>query len=381
MDIQPFELERYFARYEFSSSILMSASDCERLTLVEVLSMADSRSLALWEKLELSYTESQGHPVLREEIARLYQTVAPDNILVAAPEECIFLAMQTLLAPGDEVIVTFPGYQSLYELANAIGCRVIRWRLTPGHGQWELDPDFLRQQITSNTKLLVVNIPHNPTGYLPTREMWAEIIAIAEQHELIVFSDEMYRQLEHHPWSSLAPACDLYDGAISLFGLSKTYSLPGLRIGWLATRCDSVLQKMAELKDYTTICNSAPSEILGIIALRAREQIVQRNLEIIQSNLQITREVLRRHPDFFTWLEPQAGSTCFPMLDESLSGEHFADTLREQAGVMVVPGGLFEYPRHFRIGLGRKNLPEALEKMESSLEKLAPGGQRVNRPC
>lgn len=364
---KPFALERYFAKYEFSSPILMSASDCERLTMAELLGMADSRTLALWENLELGYTESQGHPELREEISRLYRTIKHDNVLTAAPEECIFMAMNTLLEPGDEVIVTFPGYQSLYELANGLGCKVIHWRLSPCQGRWELDLDFLKQHITSRTKLLVVNFPHNPTGFLPGRETWAEIVSIVDARGLILFSDEMYRQLEHQPDIILDPACDLNENAISLFGLSKSFSLPGLRIGWLASRNAALLGKMAEFKDYTTICSSAPSEILGIIALQAHERILARNHAIIQNNLVLTKSFMYRNSGLFTWLEPQGGSICFPMLDGSISTEEFTNTMREKAGVMIVPGTLFEYPHHFRVGLGRKNLSSALERVERIL--------------
>jgi len=121
MQITDFKLERYFAAYEFKVRYLLSASDCEALTLAELLAMADPAALDLWRDLSLGYTESQGHPLLREEVARLYSGIAPDETLIAAPEELIFIAMNVLLAPGDHVIATFPGYQSLYEVAGALG--------------------------------------------------------------------------------------------------------------------------------------------------------------------------------------------------------------------------------------------------------------------
>src|SRR5664280_601588 len=144
MPLAPFQLERYFALYEFKVKYLLSPSDCESLSMAELLQMAAPASLELWQELRLSYTESQGHPLLRDAIAKLYQHVPPGNILVAAPEEAIFIAMQTLLKPGDQVMAIAPAYQSLHEIARSIGCELIKWSLTPGpDATWHLDLDQL----------------------------------------------------------------------------------------------------------------------------------------------------------------------------------------------------------------------------------------------
>ena len=235
MQITDFKLERYFAAYEFKVRYLLSASDCEALTLAELLAMADPATLDLWRDLSLGYTESQGHPLLREEVARLYSGIAPDETLIAAPEELIFIAMNVLLAPGDHVIATFPGYQSLYEVAGALGAAVTRWALTPSASGWQLDLAALERSITPRTRLLVINFPHNPTGHLPTAAELDAIIALARRHNLHIFSDEMYRLLEYDPAERLPSVADLYERGIALSGLSKSFALPGLRIGWLAS--------------------------------------------------------------------------------------------------------------------------------------------------
>ena len=179
MKIQPFKLERYFAEHEFKARHLLSASDCEALTLAELLALADPEALGLWQGLGLGYTESQGHPLLRVAIARQYRRIGPDEVLIAAPEEAIFIAMHALLAPGDEVIVTWPAYQSLYALAEALGAQVVRWPLTVRDGGWRLDMTALAGLITPQTRLIVVNFPHNPTGYLPPRSDLDAIVALA----------------------------------------------------------------------------------------------------------------------------------------------------------------------------------------------------------
>jgi aspartate/methionine/tyrosine aminotransferase len=360
-------LERYFAAYEFSVPYQMSASDCESLSLQELLGWADPEGLELWQRLSLGYTESQGHPLLRQEVARLYPNLTPDDVLIVAPEEGIFITMHTLVEQGDHAIVTFPGYQSLYEIAGALGCRVTRWTLQAVEDRWSLDLGLLEKAITPQTRLLVVNFPHNPTGYLPEKRQLETIIDLARQHDLYLFSDEMYRLLEYERTRRLPPVCELYEKGISLFGLSKTFSLPGLRIGWLATQDRDLLSRMQTFKDYTTICSSAPSEVLAIIALREKEAIISRNLEIIRHNLEILDRFFAGHADRFAWLKPQAGSVAFPGLTTDVPVTEFCSSMLAQ-GVMIVPGDLFEYPgNHFRLGLGRQSLPQAVEKVREYL--------------
>jgi len=361
MQITDFKLERYFAAYEFKVRYLLSASDCEALTLAELLAMADPATLDLWRDLSLGYTESQGHPLLREEVARFYSGIAPDETLIAAPEELIFIAMNVLLAPGDHVIATFPGYQSLYEVAGALGATVTRWALRPSASGWQLDLAALERSITPRTRLLVINFPHNPTGHLPSAAELEAIIAVARRHNLHIFSDEMYRLLEHDPAARLPSVADLVDRGIALSGLSKSFALPGLRIGWLATNDRDFLARAAAFKDYTTICNSAPSEVLGIMALRSRERIVARNLAIIRSNLALAEQFFAAHSGAFRWLPPQAGSVAFPQLTGATPVTDFCRDVLDAKSLMVLPSDVFDFGgNHFRIGLGRRNFGEAL---------------------
>ncbi|CAG0970911.1 partial Capreomycidine synthase, partial [Gammaproteobacteria bacterium] len=157
MQIAPFKLERYFAEYEFKVRYQLSPSDCESLSLRELLQMADAQGLALWNNLGLGYTESPGHPLLRAEVAQMYETMTPDDVLIAAPEEAIFIAMHTLLQPGDHVVTLFPAYQSLYEIAHAMGCAVTRWSFELDASDWRLDLDRLASLLTKHTRLLVLN--------------------------------------------------------------------------------------------------------------------------------------------------------------------------------------------------------------------------------
>lgn len=369
MKIESFALERYFARHEFSARYLLSSSDCEALSMNTLLEMADSESLALWQNLKFSYTETFGHPALREAIADIYPILTADNVLVTAPEEGIFLAMQTLLEPEDHVICTYPGYQSLYALARSIGCDVSLWECNEDRG-WHFDLQHLDQMMRPDTKMVVVNFPHNPTGFIPTHEEYETLIDIVGQSSAYLFSDEMYRFLELDLRPPLPAACELYAKAISLCGLSKTFGLPGLRIGWLVAQDDGILDRMSLLRDYTTICNSAPSEILGLMALRNRSEIISLQQSRIRRNMQHLDDFFSAHQDSFVWNRPLAGSICFPRMTKIDDTLDFCEKLVAETGIMLVPSALFRYGQHhIRIGYGRDNFPEVIGYFADYLDR------------
>ncbi|HOY66482.1 MAG TPA: aminotransferase class I/II-fold pyridoxal phosphate-dependent enzyme [Candidatus Ozemobacteraceae bacterium] len=370
MKLRPFELERYFARYEFSTPYLLCSSDCESMTLGTLLAFepgAGERLSALW----LGYTESTGHPDLKQEITRLYESIPSEGVLVhAGAEEAIFTFMQVALEPGDEIIVHTPCYQSLTEIARGIGARVVEWPGDPEAG-WELSLDFLERAVTNRTRVVVINAPHNPTGFVPTAEFQQRLSSLSERHGFIVFSDEVYRGLEYG-CPRLPAFADLNPRAVSLGVMSKTYGLPGLRIGWLATRNARLLGEIAAFKDYTTICSSAPSEFLATIALRHRDAIAARNIRIIRDNLDQLDGFFAEHRDRFDWRRPVAGPIAFPRLKRG-NVDAFCEALVEQAGVLLLPGTLYnKYYNTFRIGFGRANLPEALARLRNFLDSRHP---------
>lgn len=365
--IEPFALERYFARHEFSARYLLSCSDCQALSLNELIGMADDESMDLWRNLTLGYTESPGHPLLRQSITGLYDSVDAADILVTVPEEGIFLTMQALLEPGDHVISTFPGYQSLYELARSIGCRVSLWMPDENRG-WQFELDQLESLMEDTTRLVVINFPHNPTGAMISPDDLNLLVDRVRRRNIYLFSDEIYRFLEIKPETPLPAACDLYENAVSLGGLSKSFGLAGLRLGWLATRQAKILEPISRFKDYTTICNSAPSEILGIMALRNRDTIVAGHLARVKKNIANLAEFIQQHDDFFSWHPPRAGSICFPKMSSVGSTAVFCRQLLENTGIMLLPSRMFDYgDQHVRIGLGRDNLGDVLTRLDDYL--------------
>lgn len=367
MRIPRFKLERFFADYEFNVEHLLCGSDCESVSIAELLALepgAEEQFHRHW----LGYTESDGSPLLRDAICGLYETMIPNDILVhAGAEEAIFTLMNAVLEPGDHIIVHSPCYQSLAEIARTIGCEVTLWGAQETKN-WALDLDELRDAICSRTKLIVVNLPHNPTGYLMPQDEFLQLSNIARENDILLLCDEVYRESEYDPSDRLPAACDLGPHAISLGVMSKTYGLAGLRIGWLATKNADVLHQVAEMKDYTTICCSAPSEWLATLALRHREVLVERNLEIIRANLQQLDTFFVEHADVFSWVKPGAGAIAFPQL---LTGniDALVQQLVEEASVLLLPGSVFDDPNnHFRIGFGRRSFPEALSKLDQFLK-------------
>lgn len=364
MKLDRFRLERYFARHEFSAPYLLCASDCESVELRELLAFepgAHERLLSL----RLGYTESLGNPELRQTIASLYDHITAEQVLVhTGAEEAIFNFMNVALKPGDHVVVHAPYYQSLGEVARGVGAEVTEWRGDPKQA-WELDLEVLKNVLTGRTKVVVVNFPHNPTGFLPRSGFVRELSALSEKHGFVIFSDEVYRGLELNRSERLPAFTDLNDRAVSLGVMSKTYGLPGLRIGWIATRNHLLFRELAAFKDYTTICNGAPSEFLAALALRNAEAIVERNLEIIRRNLDLLDSFFESHSEWFAWNRPRAGSIAFPMLLNQPVDAFCAD-LVGKTGVLLLPGTLYGSGYNaFRIGFGRKNLPDCLDRLEA----------------
>lgn len=369
MPLPPFKLERYFSRHEFTAPYILCASDCEPLTLNELLSMIHGETMKMWNMLKLGYTETRGHPELRNEIAALYRSVKPDDIFVLAPEEGIFIAMNTLLTKGDEVITTFPAYQSLYEIARSGGCEVKYWKPKYKNG-WRFHIEDLETIMSKNTRLLVINFPHNPTGATISGEMQQQIVELAKKNDTILFSDEMYQYLEYKEKDRLPSIADQYDQSVTLSGMSKTYALSGLRIGWMITKNGKWMNDFSAYRDYTTICNNAPGEILAIMGLKAREQILRRNHEIIRYNLNLLNRFFSKHDDYFDWHKPKAGPVAFPRLRGNINANDFCKDLLESKGVLLLPPKVYEFRvNHFRIGFARKNLPEALEQLEEYIEE------------
>ncbi|HWX09599.1 MAG TPA: aminotransferase class I/II-fold pyridoxal phosphate-dependent enzyme [Gaiellaceae bacterium] len=367
MDIRPFEIERFYERWEFRAQLMLSSSDCESLSVSDLLALepdAGERLLGLG----LGYTEVAGSPELLAAVAGRYEHAQPGDVLtLAAAEEGIFLAYHALLRPGDHVVVEAPCYGSAIEVAHSTGAEVGLWRRSHEDG-WAHDLDALERQLRPETRLIYVNSPHNPTGTQMPRAVFERLVEIANERSIVLFSDEVYRGLEHDPADRLPAACDSYEQAISLGTVSKAYGLPGLRIGWVASRDPALLDRIRELKLYTTICSSAPSELLVALALRHGDRLVERCRQIVLANLPLLDAFMQRREELFDWVRPTAGPIGFPRVAGDFDVERWCEEIAERAGVLLLPGVVYDQPRHLRLGFGRANLAEAVQRLDADLE-------------
>ena len=361
----PFEIEHFFRQHEFSAPHGISSSDCEPLTLPELLSYAGPQRREQFEQLWLGYTENQGHPELRAAIAGLHEGVGADDVIEVVPEEGIFLTMNALLEAGDHVVTIAPSFQSLWEIARAKGCELSFWHQRQSESGWHFDLEELAGLIRPDTKMLIVNFPHNPSGCLPGRAELERVVELARQHNLILFSDEIYRFSEQDAALRLPSACELYERSVVLGGLSKCFGLPGLRVGWLITPDAALSHELQELKSYVTICASAPSEILALIGLENWQALTTRTVEIVQQNIAHCRAFFGRHDGLFQVSYPQAGTVTLVELKSDTSVDDFAAAAVAEQGVMVLPASVMLFEGNFfRLGLGRRSLPHALEPLE-----------------
>ncbi len=366
MQIKPFAIERFYDRWEFRAEWMLSSSDCESSALDELLELepdAHERLLAL----RLGYTEVAGSPELLAAVAALYAQIAPAEVLtLAAAEEGIFTAYHALLGPDDHVIVEAPCYGSAIELARSTGAEVSLWQRRYEDG-WAHDLAALEDQLSTRTKLIYINSPHNPTGMQMEHDVFARIVELARERSIVLFSDEVYRGLEYDPAQRLPAACEAYERGISLGTVSKAHGLPGLRIGWLACRDAQLLERIRELKLYTTICSSAPSELLVALALRHAEHFVARSQRLVLANLPLVEDLLARRAELMEWVPPTAGPIGFPRLKGINDVAMWCEQTAERAGVLVLPGTVYEQPGHVRLGFGRANLAEAIAQLDEYL--------------
>src|SRR6185312_14353520 len=308
--IAPFEIERYYERWEFSAELMLSSSDCESRPLGDLLALEPDAAERL-RALHLGYTEVPGSPELRTAVASTYERAEPEDVLtLAAAEEGLFIAYHGLLQPGEHAVVEAPSYGSAVNLARSTGAEVTLWERRHEDG-WAYDLDQLERLLRPDTRFVYVNSPHNPTGTQMSHEHQRRLVEMLRERGTVLFSDEVYRGLEHDEAARLPAACDLYEQALSLGTVSKSYGLPGLRIGWIACRDPELLERLRELKLYTTICSSAPSELLVALALRHSEQLIGEARARVLANLPTLSAFIERHAGLFDWVPPAAGPIGF----------------------------------------------------------------------
>ncbi|MDG1859932.1 MAG: aminotransferase class I/II-fold pyridoxal phosphate-dependent enzyme [Emcibacteraceae bacterium] len=368
-----FELEVFFSKWEFKAKYHLTASDMQSMSIKELLAMATDEERDAFDNLWLGYTETYGHPELRKEIANTYDNMESDNILVfAGAEEGIYTAMKTMLTPEDHVIVIVPNYQAAETLPLSI-CDVTGIPLQADN-DWALDINAVMGALRPNTKMISINFPNNPTGKILTKLEFDQLVKLARDFDLYIFSDEVYRGIEADE-KRVPQLADVYEKGISLNVMSKAYGLPGLRIGWIACQDKELLATFERYKHYLTICNSAPSELLSYIALRNKDKILEKNRNIINKNLDKLDKFFSEFPHLFEWKRPDGGAVGYPRYLGEKDANEFCEDLIEETGIMLLPPKIYHSellptPQdHFRIGFGREGMDEMLDVFYHHLKK------------
>lgn len=371
-----FRLEKHFSQWEFKARHHLTASDAEAMSMRDLLAMATPEDRERFENLWLGYTETFGAPDLRAVIADTYANQSAANVLCfAGASEGIFAANQVLLDRDSHAIVVTPNYQSHETLPVAI-CEATGVPLDP-EDNWSLDIDRVAAAIRPNTRLVTINFPHNPTGAILPLDRYHALIDLCRTHGIYILHDEIFNGLGPTGTQHLPFVADIYERGLSLNVMSKSYGLPGLRIGWIACQDKEVLSKMERLKHYLSICNSGPSERLAMIALKNKDRILARNCAIVDENLCKWDAFFARHPDRFDWTRPDGSCMAFPRYKGAEGVEAYCQRLIEESGVLFLPSTIYSSDLgptptdRFRLGCGRTGLDAGLEALEAHLSVTA----------
>lgn len=379
MKLEPFALERWMTTWETEVEYDIAESGVYPMSTVELLNMlpesdrADAEETLL--NLRLIYSEARGTRLLRSAIADTYEAVGPDDILVTTGAiEANFLLFSTLLQPGDHVVAIYPAYQQLYSTAEGLGCDVSRWEVRESEESgFYFDLADLHDLVRPDTRLIVINSPHNPTGAILSEEDLQTVYDLAESNGALVLSDEAYRWLELPGSNALPPPMrDRGPAGISVGTMSKPFGLPGLRIGWIAAS-QEIVQQCWHTRDYTTLSPGALNDYLATIAFACRAAIVARTQSIVAANLDVADAWFDKHKELVGWNRPRAGLLALIEYRAGHPSMNVADRLAAEFSVMLAPGSVFGYEGRLRMGIGQRPdlFAEGLERTAYCLESIA----------
>jgi capreomycidine synthase len=351
MDIVIARLEEWMHAYYHKVDYDIGSSGVRDLTVAELRKLCEFE-LSELDPMVLRDSEGYGGAGLRAALADRWAGGDVARIMVThGSSEAIYLVMQQALEPGDEVIVVDPAYQQLYEIAAARGCRVTRWPLD-ARGGFAADLALLRKLARSGPRMIVVNFPHNPTGVSITPAEQKELAAIAAEAEAWLVWDHAFGELTYTADPLPLPA-EWYDRCITFGTFSKSYGLPGLRVGWCLAPPD-LLARMVLLRDYSTLYVSPIVEFFAEQAVRHADRIVALQREHARSNLRLLSEWAHGLPELVRFTRPHGGVATFVEFPGQPDVVRSCRRLAEQHRVLLVPGACFgdAYRDYARLGFG-----------------------------
>lgn len=369
MHIAPFGVEIWMNEFEKSCELNLAETCVESITVAELLALCGEDEAALSELLsfKMTYGAIEGSDRLRTAISALYETQQPENILVThGTIGANSLVHQTLISRGEKVICVVPTYQQHYSIPESIGADVHLLRLRP-ENYFLPDLDELRALATPDTRLIAINNPNNPTGSLMDRAMLESIAEVASDADAWLLCDEVYRGTDQEGHGTTESIADLYQKGISTAGMSKAFSLAGLRVGWLAGPEDVIEQVMIH-RDYNTISVGMIDDHFAAMALENHEAILGRSKRITRENLGILAKWIDDEP-LISWVRPRSGTTALLKYALDIPSRDFCIRLLEETGVMFTPGSALDMEGHVRIGYANsaKVLRSGLDRVSQFL--------------
>ncbi|RNF39841.1 aminotransferase [Planococcus salinus] len=371
MKIKPFAIEEWMNEYENDAVYNLAETCVDSLSIKELVTTGGSDYDEFFRSIgdkKLTYGHITGSPKFKNNVASLYKTMKPENILsMNGAIGANFLVLYTLIEPGDEVVCVDPTYQQLHSVPESFGAQVKRLRLTQ-ENDYLPDLEELESLVNSKTKLIIINNPNNPSGSVMDADYLKKIVDIARKQDAYLLCDEVYRGLWQDPDAEIPAMADLYDKGISTGSMSKSLSLAGLRLGWIAGP-EELIERCLVRRDYTTISNGRIDDLLAVHALENYDEIMKRNLKIIRDNLQILDDWVEKE-EKITYFKPQGGTTAILKYESDVPSEQFCIDLFKTNGAFLAPGSCFDLEGTVRIGYACSTevLKNGLEKFSEYLK-------------
>jgi aspartate/methionine/tyrosine aminotransferase len=367
----PFELEHYQSLYEHTVDYNLADSSVQCVSTHEWL---DGDEVSRLLHTGLFYPEVNGTRALRTAVATLYPDATAANVLITVgASQANAMVCQTLLAPGDEVVVMTPGYRQVWGTAQNMGCVVRDLPLRADAG-WRIDLNALDAVVTPRTKLVAVVNPNNPTGTVLTGEEMRRIVAACARVGAWLHVDEVYHGTEHADVPDTTTFWGMYDRVICTNSLSKAYGLSGLRIGWVIAH-PAMIEELWRRHEYAVIAAAAPSMTLAEIALQPhkRQHLLTRQRQISRAGHAVLRDWIAEHPALVSVQPAQATSIAFVRYHLDVPSYTVTETLRQQHSVLMAPGSTLGADGHLRITVGYApdKVATALRHLHATLHELA----------
>ena len=370
MKIEIFKMERAQSLWENRVKYNLTESGVHPYTLEEFLRSDEIEKLL---SIRLGYGQTNGSEELREAISRLYPGTDLDNVLVTnGSAEANFITIWQNLEPEDELILMLPNYMQIWGLARSFGIKVRPFHLRE-ELKWGPDLDELKGLISPRTKMIAVCNPNNPTGAVLSDSEMKEIASLAKEADAWIYSDEVYRGAELDG-EETPTFWGVYDKVMVCCGLSKAYALPGLRIGWLVGPKKKIEDAWA-YHDYTSISSGILSNWIASLVLEPerRKKALDRNRKILNENLAVLEEWIKKHKPFFELIPPRAGGVAFLRYNMKINSIELADKLLKEKNVFVVAGDFFGMDHYIRIGIGTEKdyFKAGLKLIDETLEEIS----------